>query len=233
MPGGGSPTGTPGQPTNGAGNNGNSSNTSSGLSPPTQALIGGIVGGLAGLALLLLLILFLLRWRKRKHQQNQQQTLQEPPTRQLAAESSPQAPPPTTGSPTSGPSERGFYRVSGRKIAPVLGTGGDGYQGETLSEASFYRDDDRTVAGPSTARPMSPGSPIDRVSAVGSDDEYAVMRPSPARTPVTSQGPSPPGRFPSPPVGSPRRPHLGVDGLGRSHPSQDGSRGSRFTEDVG
>ncbi|KAI9884453.1 MAG: hypothetical protein M1823_003750 [Watsoniomyces obsoletus] len=260
--GGGSPTGAPRQPANGAGNNNNggSSNTGSGLSPPTQALIGGIVGGLAGLALLLLLILFLLRWRKRKQQQNQQQTLQKPPqTRQLAAAepaSSGGLPPPpsssATGSPTAGPSERGFYRVSGRKIAPVFGSGGDGYQGTTISEASFYRDDDRTMvtgAGPSssgtgTVRPMSPGSPMmDRasggVASSSGDDEYAVMRPSPARTPVTSHGPSsppPPGRFPSPTIGSPpRRPHLGVgvDGLGRSHPSQDGSRGSRFTEDVG
>jgi hypothetical protein len=50
------------------------------------------------------------------------------------------------------------------------------------------------------------------------------MRPSPARTPVTEQGPFAfPSQDPLPP-----RP----DVLGRSHSSQDGSHASRFTEEV-
>ena len=73
---------------------------------------------------------------------------------------------------------------------------------------------------------------------------YAVMRPSPARTPMTSspsnsslrlpihQGPlMEPGTPPTPAL----PPHLAgrrQDGVGRSLGSQDGSKGSRFTESV-
>ncbi len=171
-----------------------------------------------------------------------------------------------TASTETGSSERGFYKVSGRKIAPALGSGGDGYQGTTLSETSFTRGGDdggRLSPHPQThpgssgrgsagGRPVSaaspplppPGSPLGPSGSLGSlapgpggaesgGDVMVVMRPSPARTPVTSPGPF--GRFPSPPSGPSSGPSLRPlrgDGLGRSHPSQDGSRGSRFTENV-
>lgn len=67
--------------------------------------------------------------------------------------------------------------------------------------------------------------------------EVAVMRPSPARTPVTSSAgfaPPPLPRTAQPPpraVPSPIRPSV-RDGIGRSHPSLDGSRGSRFAENL-
>ncbi|KAL2068198.1 hypothetical protein VTL71DRAFT_16296 [Oculimacula yallundae] len=127
----------------------------------------------------------------------------------------------TTISSTAG-SERGFYRVSGRKLPSVLQSGGDGYGGgvmesNTLSGSSFYRDSQGFYGG--VGSPTSPGL------AVARDSGVPIMREGPARTPVTEQGP-----FADPPVSlpPPRRP----DVVGRSHPSFDGSQRSRFTEEV-
>jgi len=119
--------------------------------------------------------------------------------------------------------ERGFYRVSGRKLPSVLQTGGDGYgdniAGNTLSGSSFYRDSQGFYGGP--------GSPTSTVYAGTQRPESGipVMRPSPARTPVTEHGPFSIGPAPLTP---PHRPDI----LGRSHPSQDGSHTSRFMEEV-
>lgn len=90
--------------------------------------------------------------------------------------------------------------------------------------------------GPATAS----SSPPARVgSQAQRDQEVAFMRPGPARTPVTNQpgfsslrpptgrGSPPPRPLPS--VGASPTPR---DGVGRSHPSFDGSRGSRFTEEM-
>jgi hypothetical protein len=124
-------------------------------------------------------------------------------------------------------SERGFYRVSGRKLPSVLQSGGDGYGGgidtNTLSGSSFYRDSQGFYGGPGS--PSSPSHPPAGIS-VQRDSGVPVMRPSPARTPVTEHSPF--STFPAPLNPPPRRP----DGLGRSHPSQDGSHASRFTEEV-
>ena len=132
-----------------------------------------------------------------------------------------------TVSSTAG-SERGFYRVSGRKLPSVLQTGGDGYGGgiqgdQTLSGSSFYRDSHGFYGGPGT--PTFPPLETQRESGqIGTP----IMRPSPARTPVTEQGPFVlPASPPLDPLPPPR-----PDVLGRSHPSQDGSHGSRFTEEV-
>ena len=84
--------------------------------------------------------------------------------------------------------------------------------------------------------PPESGLPPEGVAGFGSGDtEIAIMRPSPARTPVTG-GFVPPPRSPRN-IPSPRSPGTPIsrghrDGLGRSHPSFDGSRGSRFTEDM-
>ena len=117
-------------------------------------------------------------------------------------------------------SERGFYRVSGRKLPSVLQTGGDGYGGgipdaNTLSGSSFYRDSQGFYGGPGS--PSNPPASMSRKRESG----IPIMRPSPARTPVTEQGP-----FSEVP------PPLRPDQLGRSHPSQDGSHASKFTEEV-
>jgi len=59
-------------------------------------------------------------------------------------------------------SERGFYRVSGRKLPSVLQSGGDGYGGgidtNTLSGSSFYRDSQGFYGGPGS--PTSPSYPL-------------------------------------------------------------------------
>jgi hypothetical protein len=124
-------------------------------------------------------------------------------------------------------SERGFYRVSGRKLPSVLQSGGDGYGGgiglNTLSGSSFYRDSQGFYGG--AGSPTSPSHPLGAMS-FNRDSGVPVMRPSPARTPVTEQSPF--SDSPAPLDPPPRRP----DELGRSHPSQDGSQRSRFTEEV-
>lgn len=128
---------------------------------------------------------------------------------------------------------------------------------ETISRSSLYRDSQgfpgRNDGDPPSSSNLRPGSnttgsvpvypippesglPPEGVAGFSSgDDEIAVMRPSPARTPVTG-GFMPPPRSPRP-IPSPRSPGTPIsrghrDGLGRSHPSFDGSRGSRFTEDM-
>jgi hypothetical protein len=121
-------------------------------------------------------------------------------------------------------SERGFYRVSGRKLPSVLHSGGDGYgggygAGNTLSGSSFYKDSPGLYDG--TGGPSSPtiGITIERDSGV------PIMRPGPARTPVTEPGPFA-SMVPAPLNLPPRRP----DALGRSRSSQDSSQPSRFRE---
>ncbi|KAL3426939.1 hypothetical protein PVAG01_00448 [Phlyctema vagabunda] len=132
-------------------------------------------------------------------------------------------------------SERGFYRVSGRKLPSVLQHGGDGYgdsgqRENTMSGQSFYRDSqgfyggDGGNAGRGSVLPnlVNPN----RESAGG----IPIMRPGPARTPVTQQGPF---VFPSPPRTPPQPADMvGPDAIRRSNISQDGSHASRFTEEV-
>lgn len=193
-------------------------------------------------------------------------------------------------------SERGFQRIAGRKIAPVLGAGGDPYggnygafekesgasreeaqneKGRGLSGASFYRDSNGFYGGDGTHSPTFPPSPTtattgtrtgDFATTIGTasstrdfaepyipaarnvsqislnspsrPDGIAVMRPSPARTPVTLS-PAPSSiRLPiqQPPTLDENAPPLPMsvpifgmqrDGVGRSLASQDGSRVSK------
>ena len=138
---------------------------------------------------------------------------------------------------------------------PGLGPGHS--DNETLSGSSFYRDSqgfyggNEAGVGPSSPPPTSPTS----VEGSPPGEGFAVTRPGPARTPVINQpgfaGFRPPpgtGRGTPPPVGRgttppgtgrgtppPRNmtPQLRLqDEVGRSHPSFDGSRGSRFSEAV-
>ncbi|KAI4236884.1 MAG: hypothetical protein LQ349_002264 [Xanthoria aureola] len=125
---------------------------------------------------------------------------------------------------------------------------------ESLSGSSFYRDSQGFYGGPGQGQagpepasnsssmfvgPASPPqSPTHPPSSMPQGQEgVAVMRPGPARTPLTTQGGLSPMRGP-PARGTPP-PHIpGTiqerprDGLGRSHPSMDGSRGSRFAENI-
>ena len=316
--------GSPGNtaPTPPPSSNSNGSSGGSGA-PPTQDLVGGIVGGVAGLAMIFVLLLLLFRWRRGKL--GNRRTISPPVPQTLGHGGIPQSGDMTQRSSTApiaaagffrslrpassqtattadtGPSERGFQKISGRKLPSVLASGGDGWgdppaagpiagptgtaaglgmaagvakgrspfddppsgqrpsPSHSLSGSSFYRDSQGFYGGvvpeEQTEASGSPGSsssptyfaplgaaagrsnvPLGHGSPTRRDDA-AQMRPGPARTPVINQ----PG-FGSIRGGAPPRPARGTpppaglqpvrDGLGRSHPSQDGSRGSRFREDT-
>ncbi|KAE8373161.1 hypothetical protein BDV26DRAFT_285348 [Aspergillus bertholletiae] len=151
----------------------------------------------------------------------------------------------------SSTSERGFQKISGRKIPSVLQSGGDGYGGgfsegsPTVSEpsVSFSPSSPVLPRSPTSQPPPSTpyGMPLD-VSYTREAEEtnpIVIFRPSPARTPIPGSANASLSNEPSisrivplaagalsPTV--PKRP----DVLGRSHPSFDGSRGSRFTESI-
>lgn len=148
---------------------------------------------------------------------------------------------------------------SGPRRPPGFGHSPGPSEPDTISGSSFFRDSQGWHGGndgdvlPSsssvragsnattsvTGYPIPPesGLPPEGFAGFGSGDtEIAVMRPSPARTPVTGGFAAPPPRSPRN-LPSPRSPGTPIsrghrDGLGRSHPSFDGSRGSRFTEDM-
>lgn len=129
---------------------------------------------------------------------------------------------PTT--PTGG-SDRGFVRISGRKLPSVLQHGGDGFTDPRESVASghtdYFRGSQEFVPVGAASRParLALGSPMRPVSGV------PVIRSGPARMAVPEENPF--ADPPSPPIPPPPR-----DPLGRSRGSQDGSRGSssRFHE---
>ena len=246
-------------------------------------MVGGVVGGVAGFAVLLLLALLLLRWFKRRRQVRQplngddseaagavapmtQGSARFPPMAAAAGLlnrfSAPRTPPE--------PPQRGFERVSGRKI-PSMFSGArpdsdpinpfaDPAPSSIPSDASFYRDSGGSVGMGASAAAASAARGVGVAGARSSSAyelptdgpaapraaaaEQEKFMPSPARTPVVHPG----GPY-SPAIAGPAseshevindpnqgpipRPGSRVPGtLGRSHPSLDGSRGSRFTEIV-
>jgi hypothetical protein len=236
--------------TAGAGSAGGASDA--GTSPSTPAVVGGVVGGIAGIVFIVALLMVLVRWRKRKQSVLRLRDSSGTEPRATGGSSGDPSQPgvmterslpfaipaalanltgykrvsqqPSTEASSTADSERGFYRVSGRKLPSVFQHGGDGYGGgyeaghESLSGSSFYQDSRGFYGGPG-----SPTSP-----RAGRDSGIPITRPSPARTPVISEGAFGPPSPAPPPITPPRRP----DALGRSHPSRDGSHGSRFTEEV-
>ncbi|KAB8073018.1 hypothetical protein BDV29DRAFT_142816 [Aspergillus leporis] len=151
----------------------------------------------------------------------------------------------------SGASERGFQKISGRKIPSVLQSGGDGYGGGFSERSPTMSEQSMNFPPSSPVHPRSPtsqpppsipyGMPLD-VSYTREAEEInpmVIFRPSPARTPIPGSAaasisnestvsrivPMTQGAL-SPTI--PKRPDI----LGRSHPSFDGSRGSRFTESI-
>ncbi|OBT50696.1 hypothetical protein VE04_09438 [Pseudogymnoascus sp. 24MN13] len=132
-------------------------------------------------------------------------------------------------------SHRSFVRVSGRKLPSVLTSGGNGYEDPFsdrqqdpfadphLSDTSFYRDSRGFYGG--TGYPASPtsaglpSSPLNDRAPRSPGTGYQAHISADSRTePLVSINASPPLPMP--------------DALGRSHPSRDGSRNSRFTEEV-
>ena len=131
----------------------------------------------------------------------------------------------------SGSGERGFYRVSGKKLPSVIHHGGDGYSDpqrhSTISGASSgSTDHGLDIPGPIPK--LAVGQPMRPVSGI------PVFRSSPARSPVeieeNKNNPFVDTRDDPPPG-------LNPDGVGRTHISQDMSRASqrsssKFFEDL-
>ncbi|KAF2729188.1 hypothetical protein EJ04DRAFT_76783 [Polyplosphaeria fusca] len=213
----------------------------------TPQTVGAVIGSLAGAALILAVLLFLLK----RHKQNQRRG-----ALQLPADNDGDSQPlPAAGqqmatrssftpagaaaffsrfsgasrstAETSTTTERGFQRISGRKLPSAFSEGMTSEQfarGEgTLSGSSFYRDDTGFYGGIGT---KELGKETGEPSHSGAMVTKERIMPSPARTPVIHhpEGDLSPPHTPNPAV--PR------GTLGRSHPSHDGSRGSKFTEDV-
>jgi hypothetical protein len=161
-----------------------------------------------------------------------------------------QTPPSAPSDQSSDSPGRSFYRVSGKKLTSVLESGGDGYSDppenslpftndnqnmnkknanrntyeSAQSASSYYRDSHGWYGDPNHLPQLQLGSPIPRP-----DDGFPIMRASPARTPVTEEGPLHLPRQTAPwmPAGA-----GGKDGVGRSLTGQDGSGSGRFTENL-
>ncbi|KAI1415184.1 hypothetical protein F5Y13DRAFT_6371 [Hypoxylon sp. FL1857] len=225
--------------------------------PGAATVAGSVLGGVAALAFLLILALGFLRWKKRQNTLRLMRgsTSERGPGGALVGNSGPgggdggmserrrSAPfaiPAALANLTgykrfSGRSaassdggERGFSKVSGRKLPPVLQFGGDGYsdpRDTVLSDQSIEYRDSQAFPGLRNLGPtrLAVGAPMRPESGI------PVYNPGPARTPIRAQGPFEPYTDNSP-LEPPSR-----DPLGRSHPSHDGSRrshgsASRFTE---
>lgn len=243
--------------------NGNHNST-----PPAGTIAGGVVGGAAGLAVILLIAMLFVRWYRRRSQMRHQAL--PPGTAGGGAEQSRSAPgmaeragmaPFAAAIPAlfrhqnpstePGQSERGFTRVSGRKLPSqwsegmsssqlpnmpqTIATSGEGSAGRNLDNTSFYRNSPAFDGGddgdlsPSAASPESiDGGPL-RTSDPGS---VMMMSRGPERQPEVHHG-SPlqrPGQA-STLSTSPSA----ASALGRSEtPSSmlEPNRSSRFTEDM-
>ncbi|KAJ6093227.1 hypothetical protein N7486_008516 [Penicillium sp. IBT 16267x] len=256
-----------------------SSGSGSSISPTTSKIVGGVVGSVAGLAFLFALLFYILRRRgylKRFFKDQGTQALPSSDagtagTREMAERPSSvlttsylapafmkrwrQSTMTTRTDSTvdSTSSERGFQKISGRKIPPVLTHGGDGFGGgldgdsPTIPDCLIGLSLPSSGAGPSGGNLSSPGghgpppaspfgSPLD-TNYTREADEMPPPERAKIQLPVSSSvnfgSPtmvtSSPHFIPQPqsavPVQQP-------DPVGRSHPSFDGSRGSRFTESL-
>lgn len=237
---------------------GNGANHPPNNSISTPQVVGSVIGSLAGLTVLLILALLILRRYKRK--QRALQGLSETDTadtrpiagagQQMAQGSSfmPAAAASffsrfsssSRGTVDPGGAlgqERGFQRISGRKLPSAFSEGMTSdsvpFDRATLSGSSFYRDSQGFYGGPGIAATATAAG---RSHHAGVEKEK--LMPSPARIPVVHHPEEyPPLRDPVVPSGAPQSPPRPPQSeprgtLGRSHPSHDGSRGSKFTEDV-
>ncbi|KAL1884983.1 hypothetical protein Plec18167_001640 [Paecilomyces lecythidis] len=280
----GSGSGNGGQSSSGNGSNSQGSGSgSSGVSTPR--VVGGVVGGVAGAFFLLLLALLVLRWRKKYAQKSRGALPSDdgtsgaarsgsgPPNAEMMSQRSSVTPfaaaaasagffnrwrhsAQTVSTQDTTPSERGFQKISGRKIPSVLRTGGDGYgsggeeeivPGAAASSTDLSPRPGHLPTAPTIVETTAEGDehsiqsdqyepPLSATTTRASDvdREGVFIRPSPARSPMASSvnlpasGQSTPTQQAMRATSIPRRPDL----IGRSHPSWDGSRGSRFTESI-
>ncbi|KAF3131823.1 hypothetical protein TWF703_007542 [Orbilia oligospora] len=260
-----SPTTSVESPDAGLGSNSGNQTANENLPP----ILGGVFGGLAGISLVLWALLFLLR--KRRRTSERAVGILGPGTRgghhrAISAETGAGSVGEMSQARTSlmpaflgagglfgrssadtaaEPAERGFVKISGRKLPSIRNvSGGTHHAGRASSSArgSFYQDDDILHAPtpspfhPGAARTaMRSGSPA-HVSRISEDEPALVQarRPPPPPPPLVNEPGEGSSRYPTPPPGAVRRMHslIGPDGVGRSLASQDGSKTSRFTEDV-
>ncbi|KAJ6004947.1 hypothetical protein N7540_012746 [Penicillium herquei] len=259
----------------GSSTNSGSSGSGSSISPTTSKIVGGVVGSVAGLALLIFCVFYFLRRKGYLQNFMKGKGTQTLPSSDMGAAGSMEtaerdghsnpfnaaylAPAfmkrwrqstmttATESTIDSGSSERGFQKISGRKIPPVLTHGGDGYGGglggdsPTIPDCLIGISPTSPTGGPLSSLtthgppPTSPfGSPLDATYTREAEETLAPLRPSRVHLPVSSSV-----NFgiattvtPSHPIAQPQSamPLPRPDALGRSH--LDGSRGSRFTESL-
>ncbi|KAJ5174531.1 uncharacterized protein N7482_000408 [Penicillium canariense] len=250
-----------------------SSGSGSGIDPTTSKIVGGVVGSVAGLTMIVLLLFYFFRRRKLLLQQQGPAALLPSDaggtTREAVERSSSNDPlfsaaylapafmkrwrhstmtmkTESTVS-SSAPSERGFQKISGRKIPPVLTHGGDGYGGGLEGDSPTIPGlpPISPAGGPLSSSPQAPpptspyGMVLDtKYTQEAEEHADSSVRPLPFRLPVSSSvnfG-TPTTVTPSHPIAQPQTAvpvgPLRPDGLGRSLPSHDGSRSSRFTESL-
>lgn len=251
------------------------SNSGSSSTPPAGTIAGGVVGGAAGLAVVLLIAMLFLRWYRRKAQLGHQalpansgmspELDQAPVSRHGPGMAERAGLMPIMGavpalfrhqnrsqdqSSESEPTERGFTRVSGRKLPSSFSPGMSspppsmpltGSAERNLSTSSFYRDSSGFYGGEGGGGGRGAGA-----ASESPPPEEMTLSPGPQRRPtVHAGGPyvmSPPATASSP--SSPRNP---AEQSLRSPPgtgttatfersdtpsSLDPNRGSRFVEEV-
>ena len=196
-------------------------------------------GAVAGAALFLAAVFFL--WRRKKGQSGDHRQLSPSNDGDLPLGTS------SSGRPvaqlTSTP-ERGFQKISGRKLESVLTSGGDGYGGPGVLDSTDFRpgelaSQDSASTSLAYAEPNDMPLRLSRIVDPGASStrlpvqlEEARIQQGPARTPKTFPAYTVPSGHGGYPQGSSQ--HLPVpDQIGRSRPSLDGSRGSKFAENLG
>jgi hypothetical protein len=222
-------------------------------------VIGGVVGGVAGAAIFVLLVFMLLRRRRRRNGELPFSTQPQSNSRGITdgnadpAISERAAPAAVmaalsllTGQgkkrqdeASAATGEKGFYRVSGRKLPSVLQSGGDGYtdpretnpqqtnarESALSGYSDYYRGSQEFDPGAGGLPRLALGSPMRPISGV------PIMREGPGRKVSVPENPFAEGDetdpFLDPPASQPSH-----DPLGRSLIGQDSSRGSgsRFQE---
>ncbi|KAG8405579.1 hypothetical protein J3458_022225 [Metarhizium acridum] len=179
------------------------------LTPQLKQVIGGVVGAVAGVAVIGLLLMLFLRWKKKKGSPTILNNQSGGATSRTLGAGTPgdsgsegamaeraAAPgavaaalasltgkraPQTSHSADSG--ERGFYRVSGRKLPSVLHNGGDGYSdprgSATSGSSDYYRGSQAFEPTSAGKGQLALGVPMRPVSGV------PIIRSGPARIPIT------------------------------------------------
>ncbi|CAZ82003.1 unnamed protein product [Tuber melanosporum] len=171
-----------------------------GGAPVSPRLLGGVLGGVAGIALILLAVLYFVKRHKREL------VLQ---ARDDAGYGGPVEP--AGDQPVAVvPGERGFYKVSGRKLPPVIGGPRPGELASPRSAAgsSYYHDDEiswiggpgtpvsSAGAGPSRYSGVSGGAPSSPTIPTAPGSTTAPVGPAPILPPIGTAMPAGPSRIP-------------------------------------